>query len=214
MDITNLVLGVIGFFTQQGFWIQVLVVLSALMGVALGDTVASFFFGKVKGRFKQILYLVLFAIFIVLEGYVMQLFGINLMDMHPALACTVSGLFGSTVVFLNRAILHVLDEIQTSIKLSKTHKFGLNGKRLVKELRGKGLEKEEVRKVLLASAKSERRVDKVLSGKNEWLEINLNTLSYELSKRELSADDIINILHKMAGIHPEDAVEIWKRSSV
>ncbi len=214
MDLINTLAGIVNFFAQQGFWIQVLIVLSALLGIAMGDAVASFFFSRVKGRFKQILYLVLFAVFIVIEGYVMQFFGINLMDMHPALACVVSGLFGFIVVFLNRIVLYTLEEIETSIRLSRTHKFGLNGQRLVKELRAKGLEKEEIKKILVSSCKSERKVDRVLAGKNEWLEVNLHSLSYELSKRELSAEDIIKILHKMAGIHPEDAVEIWKKASV
>lgn len=189
----------------------VAVLLVMMIGSGVGEQVAGFFFGRVEGGLSQILYMLFFLPLFVVGGYVYTLLHIP----QTSLLSTALffGLWGFFTVFVSRLIINQLNKI-FGIRLPKSDKREINGKELIKRLKAKDLGEHEIRKILRKCCESDRKADRIFEGGTEWVRIDPNVLVYELSKKNFSVHEVLDILRSVLKMSPEEAAIVWKNSSV
>jgi len=187
-----------------------LVMLFMMVGSAIGEEVASFVFGKVKGGVTQILYLAFFLPIFVLGGYV---FAVLKIPQTLTSSGLFFGLWGFVTVFVSRFLINQINKF-FGIKLKKSDKRYINGKILIKYLKDRGLSSHDTRVILRKCCDSGRKADKIFEGGNEWVNIDPEALTYELTKKGLKAEDVMNLLGSILKMKPEEAALVWKKASV
>lgn len=190
---------------------SVFVMILMMTGSGIGEEVASFVFGKVKGGFSQIVYLMFFLPLFVVGGYVYTL--LNIPQTSLTSTAIFFGLWGFLTVFVSRFLINMLNKA-LGIKFIMPKKSLVNGKDLVKYLKEKKMPEHEIRTVLMKSCDSKRKAEKLFEGGSEWVSIDPDPLCYELSKRGFSAHDVMEILKDIIRLTPEEAAIVWKNSSV
>ena len=189
---------------------SVFVLFFLMIGSGIGEEVASFFFGRIKGRLTQIIYLLLFMPLFVLGSYVYVYLQIPQKLLSMAL---FFGLWGVFTVFISRFVIYLGGKV-LDIRLPKSKKSHINGRELIKYLKEKKLEDNEIRKILARSCESERKAQKLFEGGSEWVKIDPEALCYELSKRDFNVHEVMDILRKILKMTPEEAAGVWKNASV
>lgn len=195
---------------------QVLVLFLMLVGIMVGDVVASSMFGRIRGSIKQISYLLLFVVFLVMGNYVPAFLGIP--HPSPTVSIVLFGFWGFLSVFVSRVIIYLTDVIRGQI--NKIMKHG--GAEHVVELRevidhlSPRLEMESIKKVLMQSTPYPKKIEKIFKkvedkgmerGEGE-IQVYPTRLSRSLMGEGLGEDEILDVLIKILGIQPEKAVRI------
>lgn len=189
---------------------SVVVLFILMIGSGIGEEVASFLFGRIKGRMTQIIYLLLFMPLFVLGGYANVYLKIS--GELPSTALFF-GLWGVFTVFTSRFILH-LGGKALGIRYYRRKKTHINGKELIKHLKVKKLQDNEIRQILGKSCDSERKAQKIFEGGSEWVNIDPEALCYELSKRGFNVHEVMEILKEILKMNPEESANVWRNASV
>ncbi|MEA3255160.1 MAG: hypothetical protein U9Q22_04950 [Candidatus Altiarchaeota archaeon] len=188
----------------------VVVLFTLMIGSGIGEEVASFLFGRIKGRMTQIIYLLLFMPLFVLGGYA-NIY-LQIPQTLPSTALFF-GLWGVFTVFTSRFILH-LGSKALGIRYIRRKKTHVNGKELIKHLKEKKLQDNEIRQILYKSCDSERKAQKIFEGGSEWVNIDPEALCYELSKRGFNVHEVMKILKEILRMNPEESANVWRNASV
>lgn len=188
---------------------QVVVLFFLMIGSGVGEELASFMFGRIKGRLNQIIYILLFMPLFVLGGYAYILFGISNALLSTAL---FFGLWGVMTVFVSRGTLYLGGKMW-GVKL-KSRKRGIRGKLLTRYLRKYEVEDHEVKEILMRVCESGRKGEKLFEGGAEWVRVDPHALCYELSNRGFEVNHILEALTRVLRLNTEEAAMIWRKSSV
>lgn len=188
---------------------SVFVLLMMSVGSGIGEEIAKFLYGKSKGGIFQMIYMLVHLPVFIIGGYVYTLLGI------PAASVISSalffGLWGIFTVFVSRGFMAVLGKV---IDFKPPGSDKVRGKELLDHLRGTGMPDEEIKPVLLNFCDSEKKVEGIINGKDVKVKGDSEALCYSLSKRGLSACEIISVLVKTFGFTPEEAGLVWRRASL
>ena len=189
----------------------VAVMMAMMIGSAIGEEIASLFFGRVKGGLTQIIYLLFYMPLFIMGGYVYTLSGI------PMTSVVTSGLFfglwGIATVIISRLMIAVINRI-FGIRFTAQKKFYVNGKDLIRDMKDKGLAENEIRNVLISSCDSPKKAKRLFEGGSEWVNVDPEALCYSLAKRGYNVHEAMKVLTNILKMRPEDAAVVWKNSSV
>jgi hypothetical protein len=188
---------------------QVVVLLLMLAGMFIGDSASNSVFGRVKGTLRQLLYLLLFVVFLVLGNYIPSLIGIQIQTILNSIL--FYGFWGFLSVFLSRLILFSLDRLihyRRNLKTKKKPQRFVDVIRLVRHLRDRGLNAEEINLILSASTGSGRKAGK--RGSKEKTPVDPYRLSSAFQRNGFDVNETADILVKFLKLTPEKAVRIWR----
>ncbi len=184
------------------FLSQVIVLLLMLLGMILGDVAATSIFGRVKTTLRQIIYLLLFVIFLVIGNYLPAMLRIPNPSLYTAVL--LYGLWGFLAVFISRGILHLADFIMDVVQrllnrnACKRRNISIEYKSMEGFLRGK-VDSDKLDGILNEITESRKR---------DIIYVNPRKLCHVLAKEKLTRDDILCVLVKYLKISPEHAVFI------
>ncbi|MCK4491525.1 MAG: hypothetical protein KAU03_02800, partial [Candidatus Altiarchaeales archaeon] len=140
---------------------QVLVLFLMLVGIMVGDVVASSMFGRIRGSIKQISYLLLFVIFLVMGNYVPAFLGIP--HPSPTVSIVLFGFWGFLSVFVSRVIIYITDVIRGQINRIMKHggsEHSIELRKVIDHLSPR-LEMESIKKVLMQSTPYPKKIEKI-----------------------------------------------------
>ncbi len=190
---------------------SVVVMVLMMIGSAIGEEVAGFFFQRVKGGILQVIYFLFYMPMFIVGGYVYTLLKIpSTSIVSTALYFALWGVF---TVFVSRLFITAVGKV-FGIRLSKPKGTYINGKDLIKFLKAKNMPENEIRKVLVSSSESKAKASKLMDGGPEWIDIDPEALCYELAKRGYGVHDVMDALKTVLRMKPEDAAVVWKNASV
>ncbi|MBN2251038.1 MAG: hypothetical protein JW724_03070 [Candidatus Altiarchaeota archaeon] len=187
------------------------VLFAMMIGSAIGEQIAGFLFGKVKGGVLQIVYMLFFMPVFIIGGYAYSL--LNIPQTSLVASALFFGLWGIFAVCVSRLFISFLGKV-LGIRILPKKKSYINGKELIKRLKEKKLPDNEVRSMLTGSCESKRNADRLFEGGSEWVDIDPEALCYQLSKKGFSVHEVMEILTKVLRMKPEDAAVVWKNASV
>ncbi len=190
---------------------SVVVMLIMMVGSGIGEEVASFFFGRVKGGIIQMIYLLFYMPLFVVGGYVYTLLkipGTSLMATSIFFA-----LWGVFTVFVARMLITVVTKV-LSFNVFSTHKMPINGAEFVKYLKGKSVSDKDAESILISSCDSPSKARKLARGGFEWVELSPEGVCYELTTRGFDIHDVMELLTGVFRMKPEEAAGVWKKASM
>lgn len=190
---------------------SVVVMLIMMVGSGVGEEVASFFFGRVKGGIIQMIYLLFYMPLFVIGGYAYALLkipGTSLMATSIFFA-----LWGVFTVFAARLMITVVVKVM-SFNVFSAHKMPINGAEFVKYLKGKSVSDKDAESILISSCDSPGKARKLARGGFEWVELSPEEVCYELSKRGFDIHDVMELLTGVFRMKPEEAAGVWKKASM
>jgi hypothetical protein len=190
---------------------SVVVMLIMMVGSGVGEEVASFFFGRVKGGIIQMIYLLFYMPLFVIGGYAYTLLkipGTSLMATSIFFA-----LWGVFTVFAARLMIMVVVKVM-SFNVFSAHKMPINGAEFVKYLKGKSVSDKDTESILISSCDSPGKARKLARGGFEWVELSPEEVCYELSKRGFDIHDVMELLTGVFRMKPEEAAGVWKKASM
>lgn len=197
---------------------QVVVLGLMLIGMIIGDSIATSMFGRVKGMIKQLLYFFLFVVFLVIGNYIPSFLGIPNLSLFSAIV--IFGFWGFSAVFFSRAILYSMDFVISLTKKlleKKSEGIEIDVMTLVRYLSNKGVSTMDISEILTYASLSKKKVNKILENfskrkrVDEKIKVDPHLLVSKLSKK-MDLDNISEILIKVFKISPEKAVWIWRKS--
>ena len=190
---------------------SVVVMFIMMIGSGIGEEVASFFFGRVKGGIIQMIYMLLYMPLFVMGGYVYSILKI------PGTSLVATSLFfalyGVFVVFVARFLIKIIEKI-FSVNIFSAHKTPVNGAEFVKYLKGKSISDKDTEAILVSSCESSGKAKKLARGGFDWVEISPEDVCYELTKRGFDVHDVMELLTGVFRMKPEEAAMIWKKASI
>lgn len=187
-----------------------------LVGIMVGDVVASSMFGRIRGTIRQISYLLLFVIFLVVGNYVPAFLGIP--HPSPTVSIVLFGFWGFLSVFVSRVIIYLTDVIRGQInKIAKRRRAEhvVELREVIDHLSPK-LEMKSIKKVLMQSTPYPKKIEKTFKKLEDRgmekmegeIQVYPIRLSRSLMGEGLCEDEILDVLVKILGIQPEKAVGI------
>jgi hypothetical protein len=190
---------------------SVVVMFVMMIGSGIGEEIAKFFFGKVKGGIIQAIYMMFYMPLFIVGGYVYSILKI------PGTSIVATSLFfalwGIFTVFVARLLITVVVKI-FSVNLFSSHKTPVNGAELVKYLKGKSISEKDTEEILVSSCESAGKAKKLAQGGFDWVDISPEDVCYELTKRGFDVHDVMELLTGVFRMKPEEAAMIWKKASV
>ncbi|MBN2014084.1 MAG: hypothetical protein JW778_02790 [Candidatus Altiarchaeota archaeon] len=198
---------------------QVIILLLMLTGMLVGESATSSLFGYVRGKTKQLLYLLFFVVFIVFGNYLPSLMGLpNLSFLDSIILFSVWGFLS---VFFSRTLIFLLDHSTSFLRgLNKggKNKITVDAQNLIRHLRQKGLNWKEINSILSdltgSSKKAESLQKKAENGRlNKKIPINPHELTVAVHGIGFTAEEITDLLVRAFSLTPEQAANIWREST-
>ncbi len=171
-----------------------------MIGSGIGEEVASFFFGRVKGGIVQIIYMLFYMPLFIIGGYVYTLLkipGTSLMATSIFFA-----LWGVLTVFVARTLITVVVKVM-SLNVFSSHRMPVNGAEFVKYLKGKSVSDKDTESILISSCDSSSKARKLARGGFEWVEMSPEDVCNELTKRGFDIHDVMELFTGVFGMKPE-----------
>lgn len=195
-------------------WGSVVVMFFMMVGSGVGEEVASFFFGRVKGGIIQIIYLLLFMPVFILGGYTYTI--LQIPQTSIVSTALFFGLWGFFTVFICRGAVTLLsDFLNLKLTSSSSKKFKpVDGCLVAEYLHSKGFSDEEVKAIISKAVDNPKHVSKIMNGVSVKTYINPQVLCYETTKRGWDVHKVMDFLRYVYNMSPEEAARLWRESSV